>query len=246
MAGVNDVRASGVVPVQDDDATAPGGSPALRSLSGGTLVRRAVQLLIDAAVEPVVVVVPPGLVEVVRDALRGLDPAVVDVIGAGAAGGSPDLRELLLRALSVVPAGRPVLIHDPAQPLVTAEQVAAVLRALTGVDDLVVPVHPVTDTLKWVDAEDRIVATADREHFRAVCSPLAGRVPALRAALSGPAAPGAGPPTAGLGLLPERVRAGGGRVRLIRSGAELLRIAGSDDLVQAEHLLAAAGRARKP
>ncbi|WP_255375374.1 2-C-methyl-D-erythritol 4-phosphate cytidylyltransferase [Saccharomonospora sp. CUA-673] len=82
-----------------------------------------------------------------------------------------------------------VLVHDPARPFVPA----AVLRsAIDTVDthvDVAVPVLPVADTVKVVDADGVVRGTRDRTHLRHVQSPLAFRAAALERAL----APGARP-----------------------------------------------------
>ena len=57
---------------------------------------------------------------------------------------------------------RVVLVHDAARPLVTDAMVARVIeKARSGV--ACVPALPVTDTLKRVDADGRIVATIPRD-----------------------------------------------------------------------------------
>jgi 2-C-methyl-D-erythritol 4-phosphate cytidylyltransferase len=55
-----------------------------------------------------------------------------------------------------------VLVHDAARPLVTDAMVARVIeKARSGV--AVIPALPVTDTLKRVDADGRVVETVSRE-----------------------------------------------------------------------------------
>ena len=74
-----------------------------------------------------------------------------------------------------------VLVHDAARPFVTP---ALIDRAITGAAEhgAVVPALSVTDTLKQVDTNGRIVATADREQLRAVQTPQAFRFALLRQA----------------------------------------------------------------
>lgn len=74
-----------------------------------------------------------------------------------------------------------VLIHDGARPLVTAELVRAGLAA-ARLHGAAIPALPVTDTIKVVDAEGRIVATPNRASLRAVQTPQIFRYDLLLAA----------------------------------------------------------------
>lgn len=62
-----------------------------------------------------------------------------------------------------------VLVHDGARPLVTRELIGRVLDAVP--EGPVVPVVPIPDTVKEVDAEGRIVATLDRSRLRRAQTP---------------------------------------------------------------------------
>ncbi len=56
----------------------------------------------------------------------------------------------------------PVLIHDVRHPLVPAEVIDRVVAALAAGHRIVVPVLPVTDTVKSVDERGVVTATVDR------------------------------------------------------------------------------------
>jgi 2-C-methyl-D-erythritol 4-phosphate cytidylyltransferase len=64
-----------------------------------------------------------------------------------------------------------VLVHDAARPLVQPSVISAVVAVLRAGDQAVIPVLPVVDTIKRVDAEGRVVATVDRSELRAVQTP---------------------------------------------------------------------------
>jgi hypothetical protein len=72
----------------------------------------------------------------------------------------------------VLPAGTSlVLVHDAARCLVPPEVVERVVAALRAGAPAVVPVLPVTDTVKQVDAAGTVVRTVPRADLRAVQTP---------------------------------------------------------------------------
>jgi 2-C-methyl-D-erythritol 4-phosphate cytidylyltransferase len=157
-----------------------------------------------------------------------------------------------LAALRVLPEiaqrpGRPrpgtddiVVVHDPLHPLAPAALVQAVVDALAAAPAAsgpagVVPVRPVTDTLKWVDEDDVVTGTADREGFRMVYSPQAYRMGVLQAVLE--AADPQVLRARGAELIPTLVQCSGGRLLTVPAPGEVFRVAGTDDLVLAEAML---------
>lgn len=215
--------ALGIVPLDLDDPSAPGGSAALRELRGRPLVAWVVQALTGSGAAPVVVALPAALETAVRGALPAstivrVDPGVHPV--AAALGASASTAEV-------------VVVHDPLQPLVSAALVRAVVDAL-GDADAALAVRPVTDTLKWADAGDVVHGTADREAYRVVAGPRAYRreplVRALRAA----------PLPAGPDAVLRRLQEAGGTVTLLPSAEEAFRVASDDDVDVAEAVLALA------
>jgi 2-C-methyl-D-erythritol 4-phosphate cytidylyltransferase len=230
------VHRLGVVPVGHDDRLAPAGCAALRPLRGIPLVRRAVGALLRSGVlDSVVVVTPPALVEPIGALLASLAAGgpPVDVLAAQENG--PGLRvRAALRAHRVDPAGI-VVVHDPLFPLAPAALVRAVVAALEAPFAAVVPVRPVTDTLKRVDEDDVVTGTVDRDGFRMVYSPQAFRAAALLAALT--AADDATLRDPGADVLPRLVQDGGGRLASVLAPGEVFRVAEADDLVLAEAML---------
>jgi 2-C-methyl-D-erythritol 4-phosphate cytidylyltransferase / 2-C-methyl-D-erythritol 2,4-cyclodiphosphate synthase len=75
-----------------------------------------------------------------------------------------------------------VLVHDAARPAVQPELVAAVAGAAAGGEAAVIPVVPVTDSLKRI-RNGRVVAPVEREEVAAAQTPQAARLGALRAAI---------------------------------------------------------------
>ncbi|MEE2031412.1 2-C-methyl-D-erythritol 4-phosphate cytidylyltransferase [Rhodococcus sp. CC-R104] len=137
-------------------------------LDGRTMLDRAVEAMLSSgAVDRVVVVVPPEL------ASQGAN----DLVSSGFAervavvpGGSE--RADSVRAGLVAAAGaRFVLVHDAARSLTPPELFARVVEALRAGRRAVIPVLPVADTIKAVDAAGIVTGTPDRASLRAVQTP---------------------------------------------------------------------------
>ena len=83
-----------------------------------------------------------------------------------------------------------VLVHDAARPLAPSELADAVALAVRSGAAAVVPVLPVADTVKRVDASGRVVETVARADLRAVQTPPGFARDVLAAGLLSPAALG--------------------------------------------------------
>ncbi len=116
-----------------------------------------------------------------------------EVVVAAAASLTPGVREALgahnvsVRVLVVDPPGgraqcvaaaldgldgdAPVLLHDIEWPIVGPALVADVLSALADAGAAVLPLRPVTDSVKAVDAARMVTATVDRSQLRTVQYP---------------------------------------------------------------------------
>jgi 2-C-methyl-D-erythritol 4-phosphate cytidylyltransferase len=68
-----------------------------------------------------------------------------------------------------------VLLHDAARPLAPATLALAVVEAVERGHDMAVPVLPLTDTVKRVDAGGLVVDTPDRAGLRVLQTPIATR-----------------------------------------------------------------------
>lgn len=75
-----------------------------------------------------------------------------------------------------------VLVHDAARPAVTPDLIESVAAAAVGANAAVIPIVPVTDSLKRV-RNDRVVAPVEREEVVAAQTPQAARLGDLRAAI---------------------------------------------------------------
>jgi 2-C-methyl-D-erythritol 4-phosphate cytidylyltransferase len=136
------------------------------TLGGRPMLEWSIRALAPA-VDHVVVALPPG-----EDAPTGT---------IGALGG--DHRSQSVRnALRAAPAGDPVVVHDAARPLITADLVRSALAAL-GNHDAAVAAAPVGDTIKEADGAGDVVRTLPRSRLWAIQTPQVFRRRALERAL---------------------------------------------------------------
>jgi 2-C-methyl-D-erythritol 4-phosphate cytidylyltransferase len=204
------------------------GPKAMHLLGGEPMLVHSVRTLAAGPVDLVVVATPPGLGAAVLELLAGAHPgAELSVVDGGAT--RSDSVRLALAALP--PSVRVVLVHDAARPLVPAALVAAVVAAVEGGADAVVPGLPVTDTVKQVDGADVVVATVDRSALRAVQTPQGFRREVLDAAYAGPES-GSATDDAG------HVERAGGVVVVVPGAEEAFKVTRPLDLVLAEAVLA--------
>ena len=150
----------------------PGG--ALTPLGGEPAVRRMVR----------------PLSRVARHVLVGVDEAFADRFDAALAGLPTEILPVEASAtradclaLAAEQAGRRgathVLLADHRHPLMAADMIDRVVSALADGAELVVPVLPVTDTVKTVDAGGTITATVDRSTLRLLQYPRGMRADRL-------------------------------------------------------------------
>lgn len=141
---------------------------ALCDIAGLPILVHAVRSLVASGrVGLVVVAAPPdGVAEVTR-LLGSADDRVRVVAGGGTR------QQSVALALAAVPdTYEIVLVHDAARALTPPELVAAVADAVAAGADAVIPVLPVADTIKAVDATGATVtATVDRSTLRCVQTP---------------------------------------------------------------------------
>jgi 2-C-methyl-D-erythritol 4-phosphate cytidylyltransferase len=172
-------------------------------------------------VRDVVVVAPPDRIEQAA-ALTG--SAVV-------AGGATRQASVSAGLATLDAAVDTVLVHDVARAFVPAAVISRVLAALEGGADAVIPVRPVTDTIKRVDDARRVVDTVDRSTLVAVQTPQGFRRDVLEAAHAAAASVAA---TDDAGL----VEAYGGTVVVVDGADESFKITRPWDLVLAEAVAA--------
>lgn len=156
-----------VVPAAGSGERLAAGVPkAFFQLVGCTLVERAVNGLLESGVvDRVVVAVPADRTDRAK-LLLGRDATVV-------AGGT-NRGDSVARALAAVAdMEQPdfVLVHDAARALTPPELVVRVVEALRAGYQAVVPVLPLSDTIKAVDHSGAVLGTPDRAGLRAVQTP---------------------------------------------------------------------------
>lgn len=153
-----------VVPAAGSGERLAAGVPkAFFHLDGRTLVERAVSgLLQSGVVDRVVVAVPADRTDQAK-LILGQNATIV----AGGATRSESVGNALTAA------GEPdfVLVHDAARALTPPALVVRVVEALRAGHSAVVPVLPVSDTIKAVDANGVVLGTPERVGLRAVQTP---------------------------------------------------------------------------
>lgn len=136
---------------------------AVRPLAGRPLVSWSVAALAAGGVTEVVVVVGDGLQDVFAEALNDAPIPWRLVVGGATR------QESVARGIAALPAGEIVLVHDAARPLVPAEVVRGVVEAVRSGAPAVIPVVPMSDTIRQVGDAGSVVV--DRSGLRAVQTP---------------------------------------------------------------------------
>jgi 2-C-methyl-D-erythritol 4-phosphate cytidylyltransferase len=175
------------------------------------------------SVSRIVVALPPGV------------EAPAGTVGvAGGAERSHSVRAALAAAGDDLSDDEPVIVHDAARPLATPALFARALEQLEAHGcDAVVAAARVTDTIKRADSDDlRVLETLDRSALWAVQTPQVFRRGALARALAQPDDVLARA-TDDAGL----VEQAGGRVHVVESPADNLKVTTPIDLRLAEILL---------
>jgi len=141
---------------------------ALVELSGRPLVWWAARGLRAGGVGTIVVTAPAASLDEFR-------AGIADIGGVEVVAGSDRSRQasvaLGLAALGQRNEGDVVLVHDAARPLTPAQVTARVIDAVRAGAGAVIPVLPVTDTLKTVDASGVVTGTPRRPDMVAVQTP---------------------------------------------------------------------------
>lgn len=143
-------------------------------LGGCPMLQRAVDgLLTSGVVDRVVVAVPAERVDETRQMFDGRATVVA---------GGAERPETVRHALEAVGDPEFVLVHDAARPLTPADQIQRVVAALREGLRAVIPVLPVVDTIKAVDANGVVLGTPERSGLRAVQTPQGFETALLRRA----------------------------------------------------------------
>ncbi|MFR9858403.1 2-C-methyl-D-erythritol 4-phosphate cytidylyltransferase [Corynebacterium striatum] len=146
-------------------------------LQGRTLLERSVAAMArSGVVKHAVVTVSPVMEDTARALLADAPLPITFVHGGGE---RADSVWAGLQAIDEEDAV--VLIHDAARALTPPAMIARVAQTVLDGAPAVIPVLPVSDTIKIVDAE-RVVSTPDRSSLRAVQTPQGFDLATLRGA----------------------------------------------------------------
>jgi 2-C-methyl-D-erythritol 4-phosphate cytidylyltransferase len=136
-------------------------------------------------------------------------------------------------ALAAAPEAEIAVVHDAARPLVTRELVECCIAAIQpGIDGAIAAV-PMTDTVKEVAPDGRVLRTLDRSRLWAIQTPQVFKADILRRALERDAAALAAA-TDDAWLVDDA----GGVITVVESFPENLKVTRESDLRIAEALLA--------
>ncbi|WP_404433960.1 2-C-methyl-D-erythritol 4-phosphate cytidylyltransferase [Microbacterium lacus] len=116
-----------------------------------------------------VIVVPPGYEDAALDDARAALPSSEDLVSV-TPGGATRQESVAAGLARIAPQVEIVLVHDAARALTPPEVYARVIAAVKGGAAGVVPVVPVVDTIKRVEA-GRVVAAVDRSVLSAAQTP---------------------------------------------------------------------------
>ena len=147
-------------------------------LRGRTLMERSVRaLLASGVVDEVIVLVSPDMESEAARIIGRIDAAPIRLVHGGS-----ERADSVWAGLQAIPDDDAVvLIHDAARALTPPAMVRGVAKRVLEGAPAAVPVVPVADTIKEV-AADAVVSTPDRSRLRAVQTPQAFRLSALRQA----------------------------------------------------------------
>ncbi len=131
-------------------------------LDGISLLTRSA-LAMSRVADVIIVAAPSDELELASQQLTNVD-AEVHIVAGGQA-----RQDSIANALAVLPDDvQFVLVHDAARPLVPVEVTNRVISELQNGAVAVIPVLPIADTIKRVDAQNNVIETVDRNQLRRV------------------------------------------------------------------------------
>ncbi|TDH18534.1 2-C-methyl-D-erythritol 4-phosphate cytidylyltransferase [Mycobacteroides franklinii] len=144
------------------------------TVGGRTMLEHCVDgLLCSGAVDEVIVVVGADQ----RDKAAALVGPTVKIVQGGA-----ERTDSVRAGLAAVDAADWILVHDAARPLTPPDMIARIVAELREGRGAVIPVIPVTDTIKSIDTHGEVSGTPDRASLRAVQTPQGFAADVLRRA----------------------------------------------------------------
>ena len=149
------------------------------ALGAKTMLEHAVAGLLASGVIDRVVVAAPAerIAETISMLAAGSHGGRVTVVEGGA-----ERHDSVRRALAAVGDAEFILVHDAARPLTPSDQIRRIAAALRDGLRAVIPVLPVVDTIKAVDANGVVLGTPERAGLRAVQTPQGFEAALLRRA----------------------------------------------------------------
>jgi len=201
-----------------------GGDKQWRAVGGRPMVRWSVEALLAAGADSVVVVVAPGAEPRAAEALIGLS-------GWRAVAGGATRADSVRAGLAALDCAdkTPVLIHDAARPFLSAAVIDRLLEAMNEADGAL-PALAVSDSLRR-GVEGLVVGGVERDSLWRAQTPQAFRLKTIRDAYA--AWTDADAPTDEAAV----VERAGGRVRLVKGDARLMKLTYPEDFAMAEALL---------
>ncbi len=171
------------VVVCDDRPRTPG---PLAPIDGQPMVVGAVRALLDGGlVDRVTVFVRAGRAGAIEQACRALPVSVrsgLATVAVRTDAGRPGVDD----APHPTGSGEIVLLHDAARPLAPPELAVAVIDAVRRGHPVAVPVLPLTDSVKQVDAAGVVIDSPDRAGLCVMQTPVAVRAELLAELPDGP------------------------------------------------------------
>lgn len=140
------------------------------AIRGRTILEHALDAVFSLE-EPVHVVVVAPAAELSEARALGLGVAGAASGYLTVVAGGPSRQRSVACGLAAVGAERIVLVHDAARSFTPTTRFAAVIAAVRATGTGVIPVLPVTDTIKQADASGRVTATLDRSRLVTVQTP---------------------------------------------------------------------------
>lgn len=174
-------RVAAVIPAAGSGTRLGSNLPkAFVELNGLSLLTRSA-LAMSAVADVIVIAAPAEYLEQAQVAVSQVD-AEIHIVAGG-----ENRQDSVAAGLHVVPEDVEfILIHDAARPLVPIEVPQAVIAELRKGAQAVIPVLPVTDTIKRVNAAELVIETIDRNSLRNVQTPQGFTRAALHSAYADP------------------------------------------------------------
>ncbi len=204
---------------------------AFAAVGSAPLLLHAVRRLHEAGVDQIVVAVGTAELDAASGLLAGLAQVVI--------GGADRVASVRAALSHADPAADVILVHDAARAFVPVSVIHAVIDAVRAGNPAVIPVLPVTDTIREVQVDGGAIRVVDRDHLRVVQTPQGFEPSMLRLAYQ--AAGTAGITATDDAALVERL---GQVVSLVQGHRAAFKITTPADLEEARRMFGRTGSSR--